>query len=832
MSLAGCAGAVGSAPSPPSGQPGVSVSVTPGNASLLLGRSQAFTAAVSNSANTNVQWSVNGIAGGNASVGTVDATGLYLAPRLLPEPTLVTVRATSAADPSKSAAATVAVNSDIAISVSPQTVPVELGASRAFTAAVTSSGDPDRSVRWLISGAGCAGASCGLIDAGGTYTAPQIMTVPPSVGVTAVSVADPSKSAAAAITITSFFSLTITGPASVGAGATAAYTATLVPVADSNPSRTIAWSVSGAGCSGAACGTISSSGTYTAPALPPSPASVRITATPDADPAKSVFVTVAILAAAVTVTIAPDSATVPLGGAQIFDAVVTGAQDTSVTWEVNSVPGGDSTLGTILASQSTPNRATYTAPLIAPAGGSVTVRARSNAQPSISAAATITFSASISVALTPALATRAIGQRQGFHVQVNNTSNQNVTLQVNGITGGNSFLGQICAAASSPCQQLFALNGGNFDYLAPSGVPSPNPVTLSAISQADPAQSASASITILPHVVVSVLPASSTVSPGGRLGFTASVTGTDNQQVVWTITGAACGAAGACGTIDSSGLYTAPLAVPSPNLINVVATSLLDTGQFASATVTVSGAPNISQLSPSSAYAGSAGGFTLKVTGSGFLASAPGPGSLVIIAGSARATSCTSSTVCNSSLSATDLLFAANLAVRIQNPDGTLSSPAVFAVAAAGAGPDIIPVTPGAPLAEGKDIVVVELSTNGGSGASANVGLSLAAMGAYNTATGTCLLGGQPVVITRPATGSSTADLCLFSVSGLSPSFVYSLSGPVPADLVITSREPLGLGIVRLTLQVPSGAAIGARTVFIENPSKDEAAGSGAIEVR
>jgi hypothetical protein len=42
----------------------------------------------------------------------------------------------------------------------------------------------------------------------------------------------------------------------------------------------------------------------------------------------------------------------------------------------------------------------------------------------------------------------------------------------------------------------------------------------------------------------------------------------------------------------------------------------------------------------------------------------------------------------------------------------------------------------------------------------------------------------------------------------------------------------LGLGIVHLTLQVQATAVPGPRTLFVENPNDDLAAGSGAIEVR
>jgi hypothetical protein len=69
-------------------------------------------------------------------------------------------------------------------------------------------------------------------------------------------------------------------------------------------------------------------------------------------------------------------------------------------------------------------------------------------------------------------------------------------------------------------------------------------------------------------------------------------------------------------------------------------------------------------------------------------------------------------------------------------------------------------------------------------------------------------------------------------VSGLDPSYTYTISGPAVPDITISNRAPLGLGIVDLTLQVPATAAAGPRTLFIQNPSEDEAAGTGAIEVR
>ena len=44
---------------------------------------------------------------------------------------------------------------------------------------------------WSVAGTGCAGASCGTIDVTGKYTAPASVPDPPTVTVTATSVADP-----------------------------------------------------------------------------------------------------------------------------------------------------------------------------------------------------------------------------------------------------------------------------------------------------------------------------------------------------------------------------------------------------------------------------------------------------------------------------------------------------------------------------------------------------------------------------------------------------------------------------------------------------------------
>lgn len=84
-----------------------SVSISPSTTSLEVGSTQQFTATVTNVTNTTVTWSVNGIHGGNTSVGTISKTGLYTAPNLVPSAGSVTIQATSQADPAKSGTASV-----------------------------------------------------------------------------------------------------------------------------------------------------------------------------------------------------------------------------------------------------------------------------------------------------------------------------------------------------------------------------------------------------------------------------------------------------------------------------------------------------------------------------------------------------------------------------------------------------------------------------------------------------------------------------------------------------------------------------------------------------
>jgi hypothetical protein len=207
--IAGCAavGSTGQSTVPTPVTPSVSVSVTPASAVVLLGNTQSFTASVMNSENASVTWSVNAVSGGNASLGTITAAGLYTAPvdLLAGGLSAVKIGAISQADPSQSASSQVTVTSDVSVALTDTAAPAELGAVEQFHAAIASEGHPNLGIQWSVGGA-CL-TQCGSVDGSGQFTAPQILPRAGVVTVTAQSVADPSKHASQHVPITSGYSL-------------------------------------------------------------------------------------------------------------------------------------------------------------------------------------------------------------------------------------------------------------------------------------------------------------------------------------------------------------------------------------------------------------------------------------------------------------------------------------------------------------------------------------------------------------------------------------------------------------------------------------------------
>jgi hypothetical protein len=97
--------------------PRVVISISPPSAILAPGTAQPFTASVAGTADQQVTWNVTGAACGGTSTacGTIDATGLYVAPAIAPVPNTLSVVATSADDTSRTAAAAVTITNQPAV---------------------------------------------------------------------------------------------------------------------------------------------------------------------------------------------------------------------------------------------------------------------------------------------------------------------------------------------------------------------------------------------------------------------------------------------------------------------------------------------------------------------------------------------------------------------------------------------------------------------------------------------------------------------------------------------------------------------------------------------
>jgi hypothetical protein len=73
------------------------VSTSPPITEVYTNTTQQFIATVTGTTNTAVTWQVNGVTGGNATVGTINTSGLYTGPANVPSPATVTVEAVSQA---------------------------------------------------------------------------------------------------------------------------------------------------------------------------------------------------------------------------------------------------------------------------------------------------------------------------------------------------------------------------------------------------------------------------------------------------------------------------------------------------------------------------------------------------------------------------------------------------------------------------------------------------------------------------------------------------------------------------------------------------------------
>ncbi len=246
------------------------VVIAPTGVSLPVGSSRQFSATVSGAPASGASWTVNGLPGGDSTVGYISPTGLYYAPAKTPAGYAVTIGA-SVSNPAGSGSTTLIVREQI----------------------------------------------------------PWLTTITPTTVATGA------------------FSLTVTGSRFVN-GAQVRLNG--VPVQTAYVSSTQL----------TATGSIVTPGTVALTVANPGPGAVS---TPLS----------VVVSTATVVSIAPTTTTVDLGTSTAFQATVSNASDTSVTWQVNGKIGGGLGTGTITPA------GIYTAPAMLPVGGLVTVTAVANA---------------------------------------------------------------------------------------------------------------------------------------------------------------------------------------------------------------------------------------------------------------------------------------------------------------------------------------------------------------------------------------------------------------------------------------------------------------------
>ena len=247
--------------------------------SVTAGGSTQFSAKATGTTNQSVTWSVNGIALGNATLGTIDQTGKYTAPAAPPSPNTVKIAATSVADKSVFGTSSVTLENPIPqlASVSPTLLPVGN-----FMLTIAGSG--------FVSGSQVMFGGTALkttyvspagLTATGTATSAQVGTVkitvqnPDPGKIASVASMNVQVGAAGKVTVQ-----VIPATTQITAGSTFQYK---TAVSGSGTNTAVTWKINGIAGGNATVGTITSGGIYQAPTSIPNPNTIQVQATSLAD---------------------------------------------------------------------------------------------------------------------------------------------------------------------------------------------------------------------------------------------------------------------------------------------------------------------------------------------------------------------------------------------------------------------------------------------------------------------------------------------------------------------------------------------------------------------
>jgi outer membrane protein assembly factor BamB len=347
----------------------------------------------------------------------------------------------------------------VSVAVTPATPQnVGLGKTFKFSAEVTGlDAGQDASVSWSVNGVPGGDPTYGTIDPDGTYHAPTTLPNPPSVTITATSVAAPSAPPGSATAILSQgVVVQVTAPPSVVAQETLNVIATVGNATD----KSVVWSVNGIPGGNASVGTIVpatiSTAVYTAPKISLVDP-VKISATSNQDSAALGTATVSVLPRPAVIN--PPNPVVSAGRSVqlLFQDAEKNTVIANAKWEVLE---GDA-WGTI------DGDGLYAAPSEIPDPPQATIKATSSDDPRQTTTTRILIVPQIVVLVDPAEATAKPGDQVTFHAT----------------DGQKNPLTNVTWIIQSP-----ASGGGSIDrstgvYTAPSVVAAPFDVRIQAVAQ-------------------------------------------------------------------------------------------------------------------------------------------------------------------------------------------------------------------------------------------------------------------------------------------------------------------------------------------------------------
>ena len=686
-----------------------------------------------------------------------------------------------------------------AVNVTPNAVTLSASQTQQFSSSVTGG------VTWSMN------PSVGTLSSSGLYTAPASIAASQSVTITGTSILDVTKSATATVTLVPV-AITVT-PTTATLFAT--QTQLFTPTVTGATNTAVTWTISPSGT-----GSISTGGIYTAPATIASSQTVTVTATTVADNTKFATATVTLNPPSPPViTVSPQNVSTFSGQTASFSVTVTGQ---NLTYQWQSMPVGGSFANIASATSSS-----YTTPTLGLGDSGTQFRVVvTNPQGTVtSSAATL----SVAAAGTPLVTSKTLGTPRN-----NYAGWVGMQITVGGSPMTVSALGRIVGPSNTATHTVKIVDATNSNDVASTtvttagGTPGTfayaslaSPVTLNANAsyyivsqetqggdqwydldstvQTTTAAAVTAPIYGAPFAVagpaghsyvpvdlkynvsvsVSVSPTTASLFDGQTKQFTATVNGTGNPSVTWTLSPNV-------GTISSGGLYTAPTPITSSQSVTVTATSVADASKTATATVTLNPpAPPVITQQPQNgaAIAGQTASFSVTASGLNLTyqwqIEAPGAGSFSNIGG-ALASAYTTPTL---SLADSGTQFR----VVVTNSQGSVtSSPAMLAV-----------LTPGTPFISSTVLGPLRNDYSGFVGMKVTVGSTALVVSSLGRIVAPGNSAAHTVKIVDAVTGNDLGTVSVATSGGTVGTFAYTnLSAPVSlnanASYYILSQETQG----------------------------------------